>query len=96
MDRHKRAAQAEPVAQFRQRHVRALPYGRRHVTAVSLRYHRLPPRPVVEVSDLSDGPALPQQLLHHPQRNAEPLGYGIPRVLVRVVAGQYPFADVDG
>lgn len=96
MDRHNRAAQAEAVAQFRQRHVRALPYGRRHALSMRPRYDRLPTRPVAEVSDLAGGLALLQQLLHHSQRDAKPLGYRIPRVLARVVARQYPFANVEG
>lgn len=75
MDRNKRTAQAEPVAKFRQRHVRAFPDGGRHVPPMRLRYDRFPPRPVVEVSDLAGGRALPQQFLHHSQRDAKPLGY---------------------
>ena len=96
MDRHKRAAQAEPVAKLRQRHVRAFPDGGRHVPPVRLRDGRLPPRPVVEVSDLAGGLSLPQQFLHHSQRDAEPLGYGIPCVLALIAARQYPLANVEG
>ena len=67
MDRNKRAAQAEPVAKFRQRHVRTFPDGGRHFPPMRLRDGRFPPRPVVEVSDLARGLSLPQQFLHHSQ-----------------------------
>ena len=96
MDGHERAGEAEHVAHLRQRRVRTLPDDGDHAAPVSVRDLRLPPRPVVQGTDLADVAALLDQLLHHAQRDAETLCDLLAGVLSLIVTGQYPLADVEG
>ena len=96
MDGHERAGEAEHVAHFRQRRVRALPDDGDHAAPVSFRDLRLPPRTVIQRADLADGLALLNQLLHHAQRNAVALGDRLAGVFPLIVTGKYPLADVEG
>ena len=96
MDGDERTRKAEHVPHFRQSRVRALPNDGDHAAPVRVRDLRLPSRPMIQGADLADGLALLDQLLHHAQRDAETLRDLLAGVLPLVVAGEYPFADVEG